>query len=378
MTPPDRPPAAEKSRRRSRATYDPGVNTYAAVLAGGAGTRFWPAGTRQIPKQMLPLTGGRPLLRETVDRLAGLVPPERVLVVCAERYAGDVAALLPELPAANVLAEPVARNTAAACAFAARFVSSRDPSGVLVTLPADHVISPDELLRSSLDAAATRAAGARTLLTLGLRPRFAATGYGWIELGPRVAGAGGHDVHRVASFVEKPPQERADELLEGGGHLWNLGMFAWRASDFLDELALHAPGVAEPFAGLDTNDPAAVRAAFDRAESISVDYAVMERSERIECVPCTFEWDDVGSLEAVSRHVPADDSGNHVVGDSVALDSSGCVVWSEAGGLVALLGVDDLIVVRANGATLVAPRSRAQEVKRLVAELEGTDLEGFR
>lgn len=365
------------------------MTPYAAILAGGSGTRFWPASTRRLPKQLLPLTGGAPLLRETVDRLAGLVPPERTLVVTAERHAERARELLPELPAGHVLGEPVARNTAAACALAAHWVHARDPDGCVLTLPADHVVTPADDLRGALGAAAARARDAETLVTLGLRPTFAATGYGWIEIGEEVAQPDGRAVHTVASFVEKPDRGRAELFLARGTHLWNLGMFAWRARAFLDELEQRLPEVACPLAGVadalaaDAGPDAAaalteaLARAFDAAASISVDHGVLERSERVEVLPCSFEWDDLGSFGALARHVERDEHGNAAVGDLLALDAQECIAWAEDGRLTALLGVNDLIVVHANGVTLVAPRHRAEEVKRLVAELGARDLEEF-
>ncbi len=359
------------------------MNTHIAILAGGSGTRFWPASTSKLPKQMLPLTGGAPLLRETLDRLSGLAPPERTLVVTGARYADQVRDMLPELPAANVLGEPIARNTAAACALAAHHVAQNDPDGVLVTLPADHAISPAEELRACLAAASLRAAESGNLLTLGLRPTHAATGYGWIETGPRTAESLGHAVHAVTRFTEKPDRDRAEAFLSGGRHLWNLGMFAWRADAFLAEVERLLPGVAAPLAAAarhlgTAREAEALATAFDTCTSISVDHGVLEHSQRVECLPCSFAWDDLGAFPALSRHLPRDADGNAAIGPLIALDSADCVAWAEDGRMTALLGVRDLIVVHANGVTMVAPRDRAQEVKALVSRLAAGGLEDFR
>ncbi len=332
---------------------------------------------------MLPLAGGAPLLRESVERLTGLVPTERTLIVTGARYAAQVAELLPELPAANILAEPRARNTAAACALAAHRVLRDDPDGVVLMLPSDHVISPASELCAALSAAARRAADARTLVTLGLRPRHAATGYGWIDMGEPTADVDGHEVRAVARFTEKPDLPTAESFLAGGRHLWNLGMFAWRADVLLEEVARHVPGVAIPLAAaapaLGTADEAAaLTVAFDACQSISIDHGVLEHSERVEVMPCAFAWDDLGAFPALLRHLPKDEHGNVSVGPLVSIDARGCVAWAEDGSMTALLGVKDLVVVRANGVTLVAPVARAQEVKRLVAELEARGLERFR
>lgn len=351
------------------------MNLHAAILAGGSGTRFWPASTVRVPKQFLPLTGGAPMLREAADRLLPLVGPERLAVVTAESTADDVRRLLPELPAANLLAEPCGRNTAAACALAARWAHRRDPDAVVVTTPSDHFVSPAEDLRAALAAAATRAAATGRLLTLGLRPTRAATGYGWIRLGAREETIGGFAIHRVEQFVEKPDRARAEAFFAGGAHLWNLGMFAWRADAFLSALLLHLPETAGALA--DAAD-GALGEAYARIASVSVDHGVLERHDGVEVIPTAFVWDDLGSFAAVARHIEPDAGGNHASGASLAVGARGCVTWAEPGALVALLGVENLIVVHANGVTLVAPRDRAEEVRRVVGELGPAGLAEFR
>jgi mannose-1-phosphate guanylyltransferase len=234
-----------------------------------------------------------------------------------------------------------------------------------------------------LRAAARRAADARTLVTLGLRPRYAATGYGWIDMGEQTATVDDHAVRVVARFTEKPDLPTAETFLASGRHLWNLGMFAWRADVILEEIARLLPRVADPIAAaapaLGTPGEAdALRTAFDACQSISVDHGVLEHSERVEVMPCSFEWDDLGAFPALLRHLPKDEHGNVAVGPLVAIDADGCVAWAEDGSMTALLGVSDLVVVRANGVTLVAPVSRAQDVKLLVAELTAKGLESFR
>jgi mannose-1-phosphate guanylyltransferase len=349
------------------------VNPLIAILAGGSGTRFWPASTRDVPKQFLPLSGGAPLLRETYDRIAPMTDPSRVAVFTAARFADDVRRLLPELPAGNVIGEPVARNTAAACAVAAQWAQSRDAGAVLLTLPADHLTSPASELREMLGAAADHAAEARSLVTLGLRPTYASTGFGWIRLGDAVAHRGPRAVHRVASFVEKPDRARAEQYLAHGGYLWNLGMFAWRPEVFLAEVARLLPDVAAKSALALTS----MDRAYDGMPAISVDHGVLERAAVVDCLPCSFEWDDLGSFGALARHLKKDPAGNCGIGPVVVLDSKDCVTWSDAGNMTALLGVSDLIVVHAHGATLVAHRSRAEDVKKMVDLLGASNLERF-
>ncbi len=350
---------------------------FAALLAGGSGKRFWPASIRDLPKQMLPLTGAVPLVRASLDRLDGLVATNQRLVVTAERHVQPVRDLLADMPGAEVLGEPRARNTAAACALAARWAVERDPDAVLVTLPADHHIEPESALRAALGAAADRAASARTLVTLGLEPTRPATGFGWIRLGERQATLADHVAHTVDRFTEKPDLDAAERMLAEGSYRWNLGMFAWRADVFLEELALHAPNVSGPLLGVDLQSAPELAAAFDAVQSISVDHAVLEHSKRVDCVPCAFEWDDLGSFAALARHLPRDEHGNTAVGRLLALESTGCVAWADDQRLTALLGVEDLLVVHANGVTMVAPRDRAEEVRNLVDALGPAGLEDF-
>jgi mannose-1-phosphate guanylyltransferase len=349
------------------------LNLFIAILAGGSGTRFWPASTRAVPKQLLPLSGGEPLLRETFERIAPLAPPERVAVITSGRFVDDVRRLLPEIPAANAIGEPSARNTAAACAVAAQWAKAQDPDAVLLTLPADHVVSPAEEIRQMLGAAAAHADAARSLVTLGLRPTFAATGFGWIRLGDEVARQGGHAVHRVGSFVEKPDRARAELYLAQGGHLWNLGMFAWRADVFLAEVARLLPDVAARSALALTS----IERAYDGMPSVSVDHGVLEHASVVDCLPCSFAWDDLGSFAALPRHLPKDASGNCATGPLVAIDAKNCIAWASDGTITALLGVEDLIVVHANGATLVAHRSRSEDVKKIVEELAKKGLDRY-
>jgi mannose-1-phosphate guanylyltransferase len=353
------------------------VELYAAVLAGGSGTRFWPASTAAVPKQFLRLTGRAPLLRESVSRLLPLVPADRIAVVTSAATRDEALRLLPDLPAENVLGEPRGRNTAAACALAAHWAAARSDDAVLVTTPADHLVAPEEAFLAALRAAAERAAGGPRLLTLGLRPAYAATGYGWIQLGPRVEDATtGPAVHAVARFVEKPDRERAEAFLAGGAHLWNLGVFAWRPRVFLDALAAHLPETARALAA--AGSPAALTDAYHSIPSISVDHAVLERHGAVECVPCAFTWDDLGSFAAVARHLPPTEGENTSIGPLLALESHGCFAWADDGRMTALLGVDDLIVVHSHGVTLVLPKSRAEDVKRLVEALGPAGLERFR
>jgi len=328
---------------------------YAVVLAGGRGTRFWPLSRRNIPKQCLSLDGGPTLLQRTVARTG--LPLERVLVVTGPDMVDPVRA---QIPGVEILVEPSARNTAPAIAWATWEVARRGGTGCVV-LPSDHIIADEDAFRASIaHAAAVAARGA--LVTLGVRPTRPETGYGWIE---PVAGEGTDlAVHR---FVEKPPLAVAEEMFAGGRHLWNAGMFVWSTRALLDAVRAHLPNTAGMLDALSAGAPLAD--VWGRSDATSIDFGVMERAGGIRVVPVGFGWSDVGSWPALLEVLQHGEGGVSVADAVVARRANGNVVHA-AGKLVALLGVDDLIVVDTPDALLVARRSDAQEVRLLLEEVE--------
>jgi len=344
---------------------------FAVVMAGGSGTRFWPASRQARPKQFLPITGGRPMIAETCARLAGLVPWERVLVVTAESQAALVRAALPELPPANVLAEPAARNTAPCVALAAEEVERRAPGAVQVVLPSDHVIRPLEAFQRTLAAAAEEAAAEGTLVIFGVRPDHPATGYGYIEAGAVLGTRAGIPVHAVQRFVEKPERARAETFLAGGKHLWNSGMFVWSTAAIRAALERHAPEIPRGLARVHAG--AALASVYPTLPSVAIDVAVLEKAANVRMLPIDYAWSDVGSWAALPELHARDASGNVPVltggARLVAEDAQGCLAYAEGEEVVALVGVRDLVVVRAGNATLVCPRERAQDVKKIVERL---------
>ncbi len=336
------------------------MSRWAVVLAGGSGTRFWPLSTPSQPKQLLALTGSEPLLVQAVRRLGGLIAPERVLVVTGAALLDRTRSLLPELPAANVMAEPRARSTAPALAWATAVAAEQDARASLLALHADWYVGDDRAFRASAERALEVAEGHDVLVTVGVVPTRVDVGYGYIVPGEPLEGA----VRRVARFVEKPNAERAGELIRAGA-LWNSGLFAWTAQRFLAETAEVAPEIAPHLARLRTGD---VTGFFDAVTPIAVDVSHFERSRRVAVVPGEFPWDDVGTWAALARVRARDASGNVRVGPVVARDSSDCVLWADDGPLV-VDGVSGLVVVRAHGVTLVTTRERAQYLKHLLETL---------
>ncbi len=336
------------------------------VLAGGIGSRFWPASTADRPKQLLPLASGQPLIVDTVERARSLVPDERIRVLAGRHLVEPFRGALPNLPSSSYLVEPRARGTCPVLAWAAWELERLDPDAVLVSLHSDHLIRPLDGFLETVRAAAVLASTQDLLVTVGVEPDRVETGYGHIQPGEELESTGSTPAYRVAAFHEKPDAVTAARYMEAG-YLWNTGIFVWKASVFLDEVRRHAPEVAACF---DTLEREGAEAFFEATPVCVVDTAIMERTRRAATVKAAFAWDDVGSWEALSRTRPTDQGGNVLEGPAQVVDGQRNVVYSDDSKTV-LWGVDDLVVVVANGTTLVMPRERAADLKKLLAELEG-------
>ncbi|MEW6681527.1 MAG: mannose-1-phosphate guanylyltransferase/mannose-6-phosphate isomerase [Nitrospirota bacterium] len=351
---------------------------HAVILAGGSGTRFWPLSRRLAPKQLLSLTGDRTMLQDTVLRIAPVVAADRTWVVTGCDVADEARRQLRLIGAgATVVAEPVGRNTAPAIAVAAHRLIAADPDAIMIVLPADHAIAKPEAFRECLDHASA-VAGNGYLVSIGIVPRRAETGYGYIKQGDALPESGrregGRGAFRVARFVEKPDRVTAERYVGEGGYLWNSGMFVWRASVILDELARHAPGVSAAASRIaeamsSGADDTRLRALYEAAEAVSIDYAVLERSTRVAVVPAEFGWSDVGSWAALDDVAVKDERGNVLSGRVVDVDSQRSIVYAQDR-VVATIGLNDLIVVDTPDATLVCAKDRAQDVRKVVDALE--------
>ncbi|MCE9596009.1 MAG: NTP transferase domain-containing protein [Planctomycetes bacterium] len=343
---------------------------YAVVMAGGSGTRFWPASRRAKPKQFLAVAGESSMIAETWARLDGLVPVERRLVVATAAQAELVRQALPQLPLANLVLEPLGRNTGPCIALASAEIARRAPRSVQVILPADHVIRPAEAFRATLAAAAEEADASGALVTLGIRPTQPATGFGYIEAGDTVATRGGQAVRNVLRFVEKPKREKAVEFVASGRFFWNSGLFVWRTDVIEGAIAKHMPAVRAALERAARGE--ALEPLYRALQPIAIDVAVMERATDRRMLVIDYVWSDVGAWDALAGVNPADAQGNVATGGAqlVAEDASGCIVHGANGEIVALIGVKDLVVVHARGATLVVPKDRAQDVKAIVERLE--------
>jgi mannose-1-phosphate guanylyltransferase len=352
------------------------MKIYPVVMAGGSGTRFWPLSRQRRPKQFLSLVGDTPLLAATVARLPPLAAEDTTYVVCGPAHAPAVRRMLPTLPPGNVIVEPCARNTAPCVGIAALHVARRDPRGVMVMLPADHHIARPAAFRAAV-AAAARAARGGSIVTIGIRPDRPETGYGYVKLGASLPGAAGRGrlrARRVERFVEKPDRPTAERYVADGSYLWNSGIFAFRADVILGEIAKAMPDLAAALerigAALGTPRAGSVlRRVFPSCPAISIDYGVMEKSERMAVVPADFGWSDVGSFAALSDVRAPDRQGNVTEGEALVLGGRNNVVLAQPRRPLALVGLDDVIVVDAGDAVLVCRRDRAQDVRQAVDEL---------
>ena len=336
------------------------MSRWAAVLAGGSGTRFWPLSTNRTPKQLLPLAGPEPLLVQTVKRLGGLIPPERILVITSTQLRGVTGKLLPEIPDDNLLGEPRAASTGPALAWATQVVAAREPDASVLALHADWFVDDEAAFRTTGRRALEVAERYDVLVSVGMVPTRPEIGYGYIQPGEVLEG----EVCRVERFVEKPSIDRAAALIRSGA-LWNSGLFAWTARRFFAETESLVPEIAPHLARLRRGD---VDGYFQSVTPIAVDVSHFERSRRVAVVSGGFAWDDVGTWGALSRIRTPDEAANVLVDDAVAVDSSGSVVWAGDGPVV-LFGVRDLVVVRANGVVLVTTQERAARLKDLLPSL---------
>src|SRR5881398_4205463 len=347
---------------------------YALILAGGSGERFWPLSRRARPKQLLSLVSNKPLLEETLARLEGLIPPERILILTNAEQESAVRKLLRNFPKENIVAEPAKRDTAAAVALGTGWVAVRDHAATMAVLPADHVIANRAAFQETLALAAETAEETGELVTIGIKPTWACPGFGYIEQGEPVHFRNRSDkgsIHRVRCFREKPNPDLAESFLRKGNFRWNAGMFVWSVPTVLSEFNRHAPELADFISqvrspkGLDQ----ILRDRFAKLPRISFDYAIMEKANRVLVVEASFDWDDVGSWQAVARFFKNDEHGNAANRAFTALESNDNIIFDQNGTTIALLGVHNLIVVRTSDAVLVCHRHQAEKIKNLIGKL---------
>jgi len=348
---------------------------FVVIMAGGSGERFWPQSRRRKPKHLLPIVGRQPMLTQTVARVRPLVPRANIFVITNRSQLAAVRAACRELPARNIIAEPVGRDTAPAVGLAMLLVKARNPEAAFAVLPADHVIGDRPGFRAVLAAAFAAAESADELVTLGITPTMPSTGFGYIERGA-VWHTGPAKILRAKRFVEKPNLATARKYLTSGRYFWNAGMFVWRVPVVEAALKACAPALARKLALLETalqgkSAGRALARIYPGMPRISIDYAVMEKAGNVLVVPANFGWDDVGSWTALVRHHPPDSAGNILRGAALVEGGRNNIVISAGRHLTAVLGLDNLVVVHTPDATLVCPADKSQDLKLLLQRLRG-------
>ncbi len=352
-------------------------HTYAVIMAGGGGTRLWPVSRRSRPKHMLPLLERRTLFQATVQRLEGLFPPERILVVTVARQAEELQRQAPAIPAGNFLLEPEPRGTASVVGLAAVALQARDPQAVMVVLPSDHYIRNQDLFHLLLRVA-VNVAQKGYLVTLGITPTYPSTGYGYIQRGDPLDEDFLYPVYQVKKFKEKPDERRALQMIQGGDHSWNSGMFIWRVDDILREISLHMPELKRTLDAIaaawgTSSQERVLQALWPALKSQTVDYGVMEHAEKVAVLPASgLGWSDVGSWDSLFDVLLADENGNIVFsGQHMPLETRNSLVYgNNSERLVVTIGVDDLIVVDSGDVLLICRRDQAQRVRQVVEELK--------
>lgn len=348
---------------------------FAAVMAGGSGTRLWPLSTPNRPKQFIVLDG-RSLIQRTVARLAPLFPSERIHIVTVEGQDELVRQHLPEIPHENIIKEPLGRNTAPCVGLAALFLKKIDPTAVMVALPADHHIEKEERLRQAL-ALGIQVAEAGYLVTLGIVPHRPATGYGYIEAGEVLRSLPRDDLkaHQAKSFTEKPHQERAEEFLNRGNYYWNSGIFIWKVERILEEIQGHMPKLGSGLRRIEAHWEAphltrVIAEVYREQEAVSIDHGVMERASRAAVIPVEMGWNDLGDWNSLSSIFPKDQKGNVIRARHLGIDLGGSTIFSLQDRLIATIGLKNMVIVDTPEALLVMDGSRAQEAKDIATKVE--------
>lgn len=356
---------------------------HAVIMAGGGGTRFWPRSRRDRPKQFLKLAGERTLLQAAGDRLEAQVPPERTWIFTSASHRDETARQLPHVPTDQIVGEPASRDTAPCVALAAALIARRNPQALMIVTPADHVIEPVQEFRRLLHATEQLAVeNPHALITFGIRPTRPSTGYGYIRRGQALPFRQGVPVFRVESFREKPDEATAREYLASGNYYWNAGVFAGKASVFLENFAIQKPamydGVCKIAASWDqSNRDAIFVEEYSRIEKISFDFAIMEKAPEVLVLEATYHWDDVGSWLALERLYPHDANWNTVQATHCGVDTSNCIIVGDSDNVIATVGLQDLIIVQDGDCFLVADRRMEGDVKKLVEELRRRGLERY-
>jgi len=356
---------------------------FIVLMAGGVGSRFWPRSRKELPKQVLNLLGERTMLQMTYDRIKPLVTDEKILVITNEDLTGQVQQQLPDLPAENIIAEPFGRNTAPCIGLAGAIIQSRTSEDeAMVVLPADHLIAEDEKFRNTIRAAVEYAQGNECLVTIGVKPSYPETGYGYIQRGQELNVQSGHQIYKVKTFAEKPNMDTAERFLQSGDFLWNSGMFIWSTKLIMEEFAHHEPEMSEGFkeisAVIDTEKMSeALFNVYSKIRSVSIDYAIMEVAEQVCILEADFIWNDLGSWEAAYNISEKDSDGNVVqAAHAQLLDSKNNYIYSTKK-LVAAIDIENLVIVETDDTLLICKKDQSQKVKDVVDALRRKKMDHY-
>lgn len=347
------------------------MKKYGVIMAGGGGTRFWPLSRQKTPKQLLNLTGNDLMINETLDRISGCIPYDDIFIITNKMQGNAMLnAVQGKVAKERILLEPSSRNTAACIGYSAIEILSKYGDGIMCVFPADHYIEKKEEFVRILNTAIAEAEKGDNLLTIGVTPSFAATGYGYIKYAKSENAVS----CKVEEFVEKPNYTLAKEYLENGNYLWNSGMFVWKASVILKEIERYLPEVFECLMKIKRvlgkkNEQELVNEIYPKIPQISIDYGILERSDKVLVLPGDFGWNDVGSWDMLEKVRPKDQYGNVVVGNVINVATENSVVYS-TDKLVATVGLDNIVVVQTPDAILVCDKNNAQQVKKVVDELQ--------
>lgn len=347
---------------------------YAAIIAGGSGTRLWPRSRQDKPKQFQSLYGDDTLLQSTVKRLEPMVGREGVYVIANKSHEPIVREQLPWLGAGNYVGEPMGKDTAPAVGVISTLIARKDPEAVILVSPADHVIVKEKYFLRLLEVAEQVAADGPNIVTIGIKPTCAETGYGYIQMSENRRTIDDIDVYDVISFKEKPDARTAEEYVASWHYVWNSGMFVWKASTIMDLFRDHAPDIYKLLIRYDgcigtPDEPRVFEEIYDAFPRISVDYAILEHARNIFAIPASIGWSDVGSWASLYEVMDQDEEGNSVIGNHVGLDTHNSLIYSRER-LITTIGLDNMIVVDAGDVVLVAPKGRSQEIKQLLDELK--------
>lgn len=349
---------------------------HAVIMAGGSGTRFWPASRNSYPKQLLHLVGDNTMLQATFARLQGLVSPEHTLVMTNEHLVDPVRVQLPQIPPEQIVGEPMKRDTAACIALAASLIKHADPEAIMLVLPADHIIETDQQFHDCMRAGVKLIEQSpNRIVTFGIRPNYPAESFGYVQRGESLANSKVANAYRVESFREKPNRNVAEQYLQAGTYYWNSGIFMWRASTILEALRTFEPAMMVHIDAISKamgspGFPATLQREFAAINGKSIDYAVMERYNDVAVVEVPFRWDDVGSWQAIGRLTSPDEQGNCVRGKYLPIQSQRMIVYGGDEHLIVTIGMQDTIVVHTDNATLVAPKAEEERVREVVKQLQ--------